>query len=291
MKYTIFTDTSANLPGNITEQYNIKVVPLTYCIGGEEKLCLNPTTFDAAAYYGALKGKVAVTTSLASVQSFLNAFEPELQAGNDILYIGMSSGISGTCQSAANAAAELAEQYPERGIFTVDTLAASLAEGLFVLDAIKLREQEVSIEETARILRDSVQQMLQVFTVEDLGYLHRGGRISGVSAIIGSVLHVNPILVGNEEGKIIVKEKVRGRKKALDTLVQCYNNNVASPEEQTVCISHCGCPDDALRLAQAIDASNKPREILIENFEPVTGSHVGPGAIALFFKGNSRKYN
>lgn len=288
MKYTIFTDTSANLPGTIIANYDIRLIPLSYHVDGTENVCLDPTAFDADAYYKKLQSKATVTTSLAPIQAFLTAFGEELEKGNDVFFIGMSSGISGTYQSAKNAADELSEQYPDRKIITIDTLAASFGEGLLVLKAARLREQGLPLEEAASVILKDVPKMNQVFTVADLAHLHRGGRISGVSALIGSVLHINPILKGNDEGKIIVAGKIRGRKKALEALAAEYRSNVVDAAEQTIGIAHCGCAEEAKLLADMISQIAKPKEIILENYEPVTGSHVGPGAIALFYMGSKR---
>lgn len=288
MNYTIITDTSSNLPSAILKEYNIRIVPLSYHYEGKEHICTDLSEFDAERYYDALRKRTTVTTSLASIQSFLDCFEKELKEGNDILFIGMSSGISGTFHSAENAAEEILERYPERKILLLDTLAASFGEGLIVMDAIQMKQKGCSLEEAYAVLEAEVQKMIQIFTVEDLGYLHRGGRISGATAVIGSVLHINPILKGSTEGQIIAASKVRGRKRALLTLADCYKKQVVNPEKQVVCISHCGAADDAAFLAAAIREAKEPGSILIEKHEPVTGSHVGPGAIALFFKGDKR---
>lgn len=288
MDYAIFTDTSANLPGSLLSQYQIHVIPLSYIVNDQEHTSTAPGDFDAHAYYTLLSDQdVKAHTSLAGTQRFMEGFQAELQAGRDILFIGMSSGISGTYQAAVSAAEEIAPLYPERRILTVDTHSASLAEGLCVLEAVRLREAGVPMEEIAdRLLRER-NTMHQVFTVSDLHYLHRGGRISGVTAIIGSVLHIHPILQGDTEGKIRFAGKVRGRRKALLALADDLSQNIVDAENQIIAISHADCPEDAEFLAGIIAKSCNPKDILIEYFEPVTGSHVGPGAIALFYRGKA----
>lgn len=288
MSYKIITDTSANLPLSFCEENDLSVIPLSYRLNGTDCICTDLSSFEAKAYYDALRQKAAVTTSLASIQSFLDCFKKELKAGNDVLYIGMSSGISGTFHSAAAAAAELEERFPDRKLLLLDTRAASLGEGLFVMEAVRLRKEGKTIDEVYEALLRKIHEIVQIFTVEDLGHLHRGGRISGVTAVIGSVLHINPILMG-QDGTIRLAGKVRGRKKALLSLVECYRKDVIDPENQTVCIAHCDCPGDAQFLAEEIRKVKEPESLMIEPYEPVTGSHVGPGAIALFFTGKQVK--
>ena len=195
----------------------------------------------------------------------------------------MSSGISGSCNSARIGAQMLLEQYPERQIEVVDTLGASLGEGLVALEAARLRDEGLGAKEAAAQLRDLVQRMFNVFTVDDLLHLRRGGRLSNVAAIVGMVLNIKPLLKGNEEGKIVSFAKVRGRKKSIEELAARYDKLVVEPEKQTVGIAQAGCREDAAYLAELLNRNRPPKEILTVEYEPVTGSHVGPGALALFF--------
>lgn len=288
MSYALFTDTSANLSPALMMQHGIRAVPLSYTVDGAETVCPGCGTYDEKAFYNLLRDKnVKVQTSLAGVQRFTEAFEESLKEGQDILYVGLSSGISGTCQSAAAAADELSALYPDRKIRIVDSRAASLAEGIWVLEAARLKEDGTPLEEAESWLLTHRSEMRQHFTVADLHYLHRGGRVSGLTAVIGSVLHINPLLCGDEEGKIRTAGKVRGRRKAIEALAEEYSRNVEAASSQTVAISHGDCAEDAALLAELIAKSCNPAHILIEYFEPVTGSHVGPGALALFFRGKS----
>ena len=219
MSFAILTDTSANLPTPLLEKHGITVVPFSYSYDGAEHFCLDTETFDGAAYYGAMRKGTVVTTSLVNPGRFIAAARPLLAAGKDILFVGMSSGISGSFGSAKLAAGDLREEFPGREIQLIDTLGASLGEGILVLRAIEMRESGASLSETAAALRDMRWRMYQIFTVDDIMYLRRTGRLSNAKAIVASVLHIKPVLKGNEEGAIVAVDKIRGRRKAIDALV------------------------------------------------------------------------
>ncbi len=286
MSFTIFTDTSANLQNTQVRERGLKIVPFSYYVEGVEHTCVDTDSFDAYEYYRKIKAGAKVTTSQVTPQRFIENFEPELEAGNDVLFVSMSSGISGSCSSARIAANQLREDYPERKIEIVDTMGASLGEGLFALIAADCRDEGMGIEDTAAYLRSRVPNMCQIFTVDDLMHLRRGGRLSNLSAIVGTVLHIKPLLKGNEEGKIVAFAKIRGRKKSIEALAERYANEVREPEKQLVCIAHSACKEDAEYLAELVRKSKAPKDILIVDYEPVTGAHVGPGALALFFFGS-----
>ena len=286
MSFTVFTDTSANLQNSQVAEHNIKIIPFSYYIDGVEHTCIDTESFNAYDYYGKIKEGVKVTTSQVTPQRFIDYFETELKAGHDIIFVSMSSGISGSCSSARIAANQLREDYPERKIEIVDTLSASLGEGLFAVMAARCRDKGMEIEETAQYLRSRVPNMRQIFTVDDLMHLRRGGRLSNLSAIVGTVLHIKPLLKGNSEGKIVAFAKVRGRKKSIEALAEHYDAEVVEPENQLVCISHSACKEDAEKLAELLRRNRAPKDICIVDYEPVTGSHVGPGALALFFFGS-----
>jgi DegV family protein with EDD domain len=196
----------------------------------------------------------------------------------------MSSGISGSCSSARIGADMLLEQYPRRRIEVVDTLGASLGEGLIALEAARLRDKDLSAEEAAAKLRKLVQRMYNVFTVDDLMHLKRGGRLSNVSAVIGTVLQIKPILKGNEEGKIVAFAKLRGRRRSIEALTEKFETLAVAPETQTVGVVNAACREDADRLIALLKQKCPPKEIIDVDYEPVTGCHVGPGALALFFE-------
>ncbi len=282
MSYVISTDTSANLPDAMIEQNDLVLIPFSYIENGEEKQCLKLEEFDAESYYRSIRGKVP-HTSMINIDQYLNAWEPLLKEGKDVLHISMSSGISGAYNASVAAAEQLYETYPERTIITVDTRAASLGEGLQVLKACEMKKSGASIEEVEKYLLALRTHMKQIFTVDDLMHLKRGGRLSGGIALLGTVLHIKPVLIGNELGQIIAVDKVRGKKAALTELFKDYEKKVADPAKDLVGIAHCGCAADAKALSDDIQRCHPEQQVLIVDYEPVTGCHVGPGAVALFF--------
>ena len=283
MRFVAVTDTSGNLPTKKIREADLKIIAFPYFINGKEYTCLDTDSFSGDEFYAKIKEGMKVTTSQISPQQYMEFFEPWLKQGMDVVFVCMSSGISGSCNSARIGAQMLLEQYPGRRIEVVDTLGASLGEGLVALEAARLRDQDVSAEEAAVRLRKLVQRMYNVFTVDDLMHLRRGGRLSNMAAIVGMVLNIKPLLKGNEEGKIVSFAKVRGRKKSIEELAARYEKLAVDPEKQTVGIAQAGCREDARYLAELLRRKRPPREILTVEYEPVTGSHVGPGALALFF--------
>ncbi len=281
--FRIVTDTSSNLPTAYLQAENITVIPFTFHTESGEQSCMNTASFDAKAFYTAMRNGEKVTTSQIPPQRFVDNIRPMLENGEDVLFVSMSSGISGSYASSKIAANQLAEEFPERKILTVDTYSASLAEGIVVMRAVECRKEGLSIDETYQILRALRHRIAQIFTVGDLRYLKRTGRLSNLEAAVGTVLQIKPLLKGDPEGKIVCFAKVRGRQRAIEEMAKRYEELVVSPETQTVCISHADCEADAQILASMLRRSKAPKDILIVDYEPVTGSHVGPGALALFF--------
>ena len=286
MGYIVFTDTSSNLPSDMLESLGVEVVPFSYFVDGQETKCLDTRSFNGDEYYGAIKKGVQVTTAQVPPQRYIDYFTPALEQGQDVLFISMSSGISGSCDSARIAAEELKERFPLRTVRIIDTLAASLGEGIVVLRAAELHNAGVTLSRATEELNALSRRVCQVFTVDDLMHLRRGGRLSNLSAVVGTVLHIKPILIGNEEGKIFAVAKLRGRKRSIEALAERYDALAVNPEEQIIGIAHAGCREDADKLAELLNKNHPPKEILIVDYEPMTGAHVGPGALALFFVGN-----
>lgn len=284
--FRIVTDTSSNLPTAYLQAENITVIPFTFHTESGEQSCMDTASFDAKAFYTAMRNGEKVTTSQIPPQRFVDNIRPMLENGEDVLFVSMSSGISGSYASSKIAANQLAEEFPERKILTVDTYSASLAEGIVVMRAVECRKEGLSIDETYQILRALRHRIAQIFTVGDLRYLKRTGRLSNLEAAVGTVLQIKPLLKGDPQGKIVCFAKVRGRQRAIEEMAKRYEELVVSPETQTVCISHADCEADAQILASMLRRSKPPKDILIVDYEPVTGSHVGPGALALFFLGD-----
>ena len=286
MSFRILTDTSANLPTPLLKQNKIGVIPYFYSYDGVEYTCLDTESFDGKEYYDKIRKRTRVNTSQINPQIYADFMEPYLKQGEDVLYIGMSSGISSSFNSAQIGAQMLREQYPQRDIRLVDTLGASLGEGIPVLKAVEWQNQGLVLPEVERRLNALCKRMYQIFSVDDLNHLRRTGRLSNAAAIVGMVLQIKPLLKGNEKGQIVCIAKERGRKKAIQALADRYAEYVVNPAQQIVGIAHADCLDDAEYLAQLIRKAAPPREILTVMYEPVTGSHVGPDTLALFFAGD-----
>ena len=281
----LFTDTSANLPVEIIDEYGIEVVPFSYTIDGVEYI--PEREFDGKAFYAAMRAGSEVKTSMVNAGTFIERFKAALDSGKDVLYIGMSGGISGTANAALMAKQELDEEYPDRKIVVIDTLAASLGEGLFVIKAAEQLKDGVALDAIEETIRAQVPSMCQSFTVDDLKYLKNTGRVSGAAAIIGNVLSIHPILIGDYEGKIVVKAKVRGMKRTLDALAERYAE-LALSKTETIGIAHADNEEGKAYLVQRLRDKGLTGKCLSVCYEPVTGSHVGPGTVALFFFGTDR---
>ncbi len=290
--YIIITDSSANLPESVIadnaedrDDTGVHVIPFTYSDGSDVFTCPVPEEFDGHAYYESIKEGTTYSTSQITPVHFEEVFEKYASEGYDILYIGMSGGISGTYASSEKAAENVRSKYDVE-IYTVNTKSASMGEGLVVIEAIRCRKAGMSLSNAyVHVLKYS-ENMCQIFTVDDLDHLKRTGRVSGFAARIGTILSIKPVLMGNENGQIIQKENVRGRRKALKYLADAYNEWAAIPELRSVSIAHADSCEDAEYLAELLKEKRPPHEIITVCYEPVTGSHVGPGTIALFFEGD-----
>ena len=284
--FQILTDTSANLDTAVLQQRNIHVIPFHFYVDGQSHFCENTAKFDGKAFYDAIRAGARSTTSQISPQAYIDEMTPMLAAGDDVLFVSMSSGISGSFASSQVAAQHLSAEFPQRTIRLVDTRGASLGEGLLALRAADMRDAGADIDETADAIFALHRNMCQIFTVEDLKYLRATGRVSGAAALVGSILQIKPLLKGDDEGKIVCFSKLRGRKRSIQAMAERYDELVKDAEAQTVGIAHADCPEDAEMLATLLQRNHPPREIMTVVYEPVTGSHVGPGALALFFLGD-----
>lgn len=285
MSFSIITDTSANLQSNHIKDNDITIIPFSYYMDGAEAICLEAEGFDSANFYQQMRNNVRVTTSQINPQRYLEHMEPLLKEGKDILFVGMSSGISGAYSSSLIAATQLREEYPDRKIYTIDSLGASLGEGLVVFKAIECRAKGMTIEETYEYLNKFRHNICQIFTVDDLKYLQMGGRISNATAFTANLLNIKPLLKGNENGQIVTFGKTRGRKRTIEAILKKYEELSAHHDDMVVGISNADCIEDAKYLADMVNKINPPKEIIIVDHEPVTGSYLGPGALALFFEG------
>lgn len=282
MSFVISTDTSANLPTAELQWHQLYLLPFSYIVNEVEHQCLDLSAFDGDAYYEMLRHTPA-STSMISMDQYRQLWEPLLEEGHDILHVGMSSGISGAYQSAVMAARELREEYPQRRLVVFDTRAASLGEGIQVLHTATCREAGYTLDETVRELAELRPRIRQIFTVDDLMHLRRGGRVSGVAAAVGTALRIKPLLKGDEAGRIVVFGKVQGRKRSVRALADNFAANAELLGRWPIGIAHAGCRDEALALAAMLKEYDPKARIILVDYEPVTGSHVGPGALAMFY--------
>lgn len=289
MSFVLMTDSSANLTTEIIEKFNIEIIPMIFLINDVEyRSYKKGENVDIKQYYDMMRNKEHIKTSLLSPETYDNAFRPFLESGHDILYIGFSSGLSGTYQSSKIAAQTLSEEFPERKIVAWDSLCASMGEGLMVYYAAKMREEGKTMEEILAWLDENRSRLCHWFTVDDLFFLKRGGRISGATAVIGSALGIKPVLHMDDNGKLVSVSKARGRKQAMNALIAKLEETAIEPEKQTIFISHGDCLEDAEYIEAALRSKYGLDDIVINYIDPVIGSHSGPGTLAVFFIGTQR---
>ena len=287
MSFVVFTDGSANLPKKMAE--GVRILPCSYIANGEEIVYQgNIEDFDAHVFYEGLKNGDKVKTSLLNTQLFIDYFTPVLDGMQDIVYIAMAAGISGTYNAARLAAEQLMEEYPDRFIHIVDSKGCGFGSGILAIKAAQLSREGVSCRKAAEILDEAVPHACQYFTVDDLNFLKNTGRVSGVTASIGTILNIKPILFGDSTGHIISCSKVRGRKNAINAIAQKYAEKRMDGGDQIVCISHGDCYEDASQLSDMVKEINPDADITICQHEPFSGAHVGPGMLGLFFWGKER---
>ena len=288
--YTIITDSCCDLNSGIAQGFEqFEIVPLSYTMGG--KTCPQPINDEDAvqAYYARLRAGEMSTTSQIPPAQWQDAFMRCVSKGEKVLCLVFSSALSGTYSSACVAREMVLEDVPDAVIEVVDTLSASAGQGLMVYDAVANRAAGMAVEENAQWLRDHVQQYVHWFTVDDLNFLKRGGRCSPSAAFFGSMLSIKPVLHVDENGKLIARAKVRGRRQALRTLAQKVGE-LEGNKDHVIFISQADCMEDAEYVRQSIVEmyGHDPEKIIISSVGPVIGSHAGPGTVALFFRGKDR---
>ena len=293
MAYRIVTDSSCNLPEDLIDRYGLEILPLTFMIDGVQHVSyLKGEHTDLQQFYKMMRDGKVITTSLPNVAESTRAIRAILEAGDDVLYLGFSSALSGTHESTKAICAELAQEFPERTITCVGTRAASGGEGLLVLYAAELREEGSPIEEVAQWVRDNRLRLAHWFTVDDLMYLYRGGRVSRTSATAGSILNIKPVLHVDDEGRLIPREKVRGRKRSLEAMLSHMKSGFSDADApQHVMITHGDCIEDVKYLKGRIEEefdSGQIADIIVNYVDPVIGAHSGPGTMALFYLADSR---
>lgn len=284
--YVITVNSTVDLPKEWLEERNIPVMALRYTIDGETYEDMSGLSHKE--FFQKLReGKMAVTTQM-NPEEAKEKFEPILKAGNDILHLGFSSGLSGTYNSMRIAAEELAEEYPDRKIIVIDTLCACLGEGLLLYYALKRKEEGMTIDELAQWVEENKLHVCHNVTVDDLNHLQRGGRVSKTAAILGTMVQIKPIIHMDNQGCLQVIGKERGRKKSIHKLVDMALKQYEGYENDLVMITHGDCLEDAEYLAGLVCEKMGIQDILINNIGTVIGSHTGPGVLALFCMGNER---
>ena len=286
-EFVLFTDSACDIAPAILKDWNVECISLSLLFDGEDKEISN---YDITAndFYKRMRDGDTAKTSAINVEGFKTAFEPTLKSGKDVLYLGFSSGLSTTVNSARIAADELKEDYPNASVTVVDTLCASAGQGLLVYLAVKQRDEGKTLAEIAEYAEKTKVGMCHWFTVDDLVYLKRGGRISPTVAFVGGILGIKPVLHMDDEGHLISMSKARGRKNALKAIVDRFNELAVDKQNGTVFISHGDCIDDANELAGMLKDAFGVTVSIIADIGPVIGAHSGPGTLALFFIGKER---
>lgn len=286
--YVLFTDSTCDLTAELVRELGVEVLPLRFTVDEEEyRNFPDNRELSPQAFYAKLRAGSMSTTSQINQAAFEDAFTPVLQAGRDILYLAFSSGLSGTYHSGVLAAEELAARFPQRTVRVIDTLQASMGEGLAVYYAAQLKKQGKPLAEVADWFEANKMRVCAWFTVDDLMFLKRGGRLSGAAAVAGTLLGIKPVLHVDDEGHLVAMEKVRGRRASLDALVKHFAASDVPAGEQVVFISHGDCLADCQYVAGKIRELGA-KEVHIGDIGPVIGAHSGPGTVALFFLADQR---
>lgn len=287
MSFALFTDSFSNLPRAVLTKRNIRVLKGSYLMDGELTECPEAgDEFDAHEFYEKLRSGSVASTSMLNMFTFMEAFQEALDEGLDVVYVGLSSGVSGTLQAANMAAEELLEEYPDRVIRVVDSKGAGLGVGILTCRGADLRSSGMGANQVADELERMRDGLCEYFTVDNLMFLKRTGRISAASALAGTMLQIKPLLFGDDEGHIVACGKHLGRKNVIEAMIQKLTEKIRHSD--LVAISHGDCPEDALCLARKVRELVNPRELIVCAHEPFTGSHVGPGMLGLFFFGDRR---
>lgn len=287
--FVIITDSASDLSKELVDRAEIKMVSL--CFTMDDTLYHDypdRSDMDPQEFYDRLRNGGSATTNAVNVNDYVEMLEPELKAGNDVLLIVFSSGLSSTYNSAVMAASALQEVYPQRKVLTVDSLCASMGQGLLVWLAVQKQKEGGTIDEVYTWIEENKLKVCHQFTVDDLDFLKRGGRISGVAATLGGALSIKPVLHVDEAGHLVNVRKVRGRRASLKALVERMNETADKTVRQTVFISHGDCLTDADHVAYLVKESFPDAEVYMNTIGPVIGAHTGPNVVALFYQGEPR---
>ncbi len=289
MGYKIVTDSCANLTDEQISEYGVEILSLKYYVGetGYDSY-IKGEKIDYSEAYRILREKGKITTSLANRNDCDKTILPLLEEGNDVLVLAFSSGLSGTYQNIVNSAEDYREMFPDRKIIVVDTLCASMGEGLLVHYAVKMKNEGKSMEEVAEWAENNKLKLCHVFTLDDLFFLKRGGRLSGTSAVVGSLMGIKPLMYVANDGKLYVTGKARGRKAAINHLIDSVGEKGVDIENQDIYIVHGDCEDEAKIIGEAVKERYGVKNVVYNCLDPVIVSHSGPGTLAIFFLGKER---
>ena len=288
-EFSIIVDSACDIFPELAERFELNIVPLTVRLDGKEYLdCRGEGGISPDVLSEKLKRCSEIKTSSPSVELFAETMEKPLAEGKDVLYIGFSSTLSGTYNAGRIAADMLSARYPERSILTVDSYSASLGYGMLVWLAALEREKGCSVSEAAAFAESMKLRINHWFTLSDLAFLRRGGRLSAAAATVGIVLHIKPVMHMDADGHLTPVTKVRGRNASLKTIAEKVREHAVNPEEQTVFICQCGCAEEAEKVAEMIKAEARVKDVLIGPIGPVISAHTGPGTMGIFFVGESR---
>lgn len=287
--YVLMTDSSCDLPAELAAKMELSVLPLSVYIEDRQYYnYLDGREISFKDIYAKLRTKCPAKTSAVNMEAFRGPMEEILKSGRDILYIGFSSGLSGTYNAGAAAAQELAFKHPERKILAVDSLCASLGQGLMVYLAWQQKQAGMDIDALKQWVLDNRLKLCHWFTIDDLMFLKRGGRISATTAIVGSMLSIKPVMHVDNDGHLIKVDTARGRKASIRALADEAGKRGIDLQDQVIFISHGDCLEDANYLADIMRNRFHVRDVLINYVGPVIGAHSGPGTVALFFMGTER---
>lgn len=294
-KFDIFADSGNNIPDELIEKYEIGVIPYLCTVNGAERACYEkgaPFAETAKKFYADMRAGAEIKTSLIGAARFEEVLTPSLQAGKDVILFTITQTLSGTHAQAVAAKEELEKKFPKNKVYVIDTANASMGSCLIVLKVAQMRASGADAAECADWAQENAYKVHSYVTVEDLKFLRKGGRVSAVAAIAGTLLNIKPVLWANDTvpAKLEVLCKERGKKKALATILKAFDENVENADAQTVAIAHADCIEDANYLKEALEAKGV-KNVIVEYYDLCTGGHVGPGTVALFFFGKDRRKN
>jgi DegV family protein with EDD domain len=287
--YVLITDSTTDLPQSLADEWGLHIVPYIFILDGQEYLnYLDHRVLSSKDFYDAIRSGKQASTSLVTEQRYIETFEPFLQQGKDILYLCLSSGLSSSYGQCLLAAEALKEKYPERKLIMLDSLSASMGQGLLAYYAAQARKNGKSLEENAEYIKALIPRTVHWVRADDLHHLRRGGRVSGAAAFMGTMLGIKPMIHVNDEGRLIPVAKIRGKTKSLEFMVDKLAAAAVEPIDNIIFISHSDAPDEAAMLADMVTKKVGKREFIINDIGPVIGAHTGTGTVTLFFLGENR---